>query len=803
MNIRTKKNLERLVVFMVSFVLFFVLFSWIFLVKSAPVGWSEKIRITQGNTEVFSYNVFSRGTLTAVAWYGSVEENRGVYASVSFNGGKSFFKPVLVGTINNLDQNQIINPRVAISENGMITIVWQNLLQDDPAYRIYYSDSTDRGINWSSPDMVPLTGEMQVLPLPFYDDKNSFHLVYHSLEGQQFSIYHTTKKDNEYKTPARISLEQAQIRGAFFPAVVTDKSNIYVVWQGKDNTKLLGDNLYFTYSDNYGKEWSVSRQITFGDQDDNAPQMIAHDSILYLTYLNNLDSNWKVNFLKGFDYGSVWEEKSSVVHNTNIDCFAPFVYKAPNNRIGILWQINRDNRGTIYSSYYDLAELKFSDAQQLTEEDSETFKNPFAFVYNNQVSVLWNQQNALSGVKSDIYTSPPEVFSLTHPFGKWSQFETAELKWKTVNDPSGLEGYAMIVNREPYFDPTVVNLDASSNSASAPFLTDGISYFHIRAVDKAGNYSRTIHYPLLVSNSPLSVPRIRSLTHTEGESSKKRDAVFEWDMDDTVRIKGYYYSLTKDRAAEPKKFIEKTELEFKNLADGRYFLTLRGIDKADNPGRIATYELIIGESDKLTPEEYEKIALSVHQAEDNISGTDPNITPVVPISKDYAYEDLAIELRISNAVSDSERIISAEFASNEDLVFSVKNYYYAVYKNSEVINQGSSDNGIMHFKNLSPGEYSVRVWGEYVYNNDPERVVRKSDNKNVSFVIDAHDVTRKEPLDIFIDQLTGIFAYNWQINSMFILTLLLSLISSIVFFRLYYVTRTAVSRIIRRLILIF
>lgn len=803
MNIRTKKNMERLVVFVVSFVLFFVLFSRIFLVKSAPAGWSEKIRVTQKDAEVISYNFFSRGTLTAVAWYGTINKIRGVYVSISFNGGKSFFKSVRVSTIENLDQNQIINPQIAISDNGNMSVVWQNFLPDEPSYRIYYSESIDRGISWSSPDILSLTGEMQVLPLPFYDDKNLFHLIYHSLEGSQFSVYHTVKKDNVYKTPIRISLEKAQIRGAFFPAVVTDKSNIYVVWQGKDNTKLLGDNLYYTRSDDYGKEWSVSRQITFGDQDDNAPQMIVHNSVLYLVFLNNMDSNWKVNFIKGFDYGAVWEEKPSVVYNTNIDCFAPFVYRAPDNRIGILWQINRDNRGTIYSSFYDLTEQKFSEAQQLTDDSTVVFKNPFAFVYNNQTLVLWNQLDSVSGIKSDIYASPPEVFSLTHPFGKWSQFETAEIKWKPVDDPSGIEGYAMIVNREPYFDPTVVNLDSSATSASAPFLTDGISYFHIRAVDKAGNYSRTIHYPLLVSNSPLSVPRIRSLTHTEGESSQKRDAVFEWDMDDRVRTKGYYYSLTRNRAAEPKQFVEKTELEFKNLKDGRYFLTLRGIDKADNPGRIATYELVIGETEKLTPEEYEKIALSVQKSEGDTGDFVRETDPGKPVERGYDYEELTIELRISNAVSDSEKTVLAGFAADEDLVFSVKSYYYAVYKNNEVIDQGSSENGVIHFRNLSPGEYSVSVWGEYLYNNDPDKIIRKSGQKKVSFVIDTTDVIKKDPLENFIDQLIEVFAYNWQINSMFILTLLFSLISSIVFFRLYYVTRTIISRLIRRLILIF
>ena len=54
------------------------------------------------------------------------------------------------------------------------------------------------------------------------------------------------------------------------------------------------------------------------------------------------------------------------------------------------------------------------------------------------------------------------------------------------------------------------NLEGNVRTYRIPDLDDGVSYFHIRAVDGAGNYSRTVHFPLQVSRNPLAGPLVVS-----------------------------------------------------------------------------------------------------------------------------------------------------------------------------------------------------------------------------------------------------------------------------------------------------
>ena len=48
-------------------------------------------------------------------------------------------------------------------------------------------------------------------------------------------------------------------------------------------------------------------------------------------------------------------------------------------------------------------------------------------------------------------------------------------------------------------------------------LTDGVYYYHIRAVDDAQNFSRTIHYKLQLALNPLPGPVVVSPTHQQGK----------------------------------------------------------------------------------------------------------------------------------------------------------------------------------------------------------------------------------------------------------------------------------------------
>lgn len=89
----------------------------------------------------------------------------------------------------------------------------------------------------------------------------------------------------------------------------------------------------------------------------------------------------------------------------------------------------------------------------------------------------------------------------------------ASVRWqKPVNAgsaPSGLCGYALLINGEPVSDPgTEPGIDRDEISARLPgasYLPDGLSYAHLRAVSCAGVGGSIAHIPLTIDKSAPSI----------------------------------------------------------------------------------------------------------------------------------------------------------------------------------------------------------------------------------------------------------------------------------------------------------
>ncbi|MBR4901347.1 MAG: hypothetical protein IKZ46_10440, partial [Victivallales bacterium] len=73
------------------------------------------------------------------------------------------------------------------------------------------------------------------------------------------------------------------------------------------------------------------------------------------------------------------------------------------------------------------------------------------------------------------------------------------LNW-TSNDPSGIDGYSYVWDDK---DDTMPDTKANTTLSSVSFekLEPGLKYFHIRAVDKNGNWGPAAHYLYFVDNS--------------------------------------------------------------------------------------------------------------------------------------------------------------------------------------------------------------------------------------------------------------------------------------------------------------
>jgi hypothetical protein len=573
-------------------------------VSTAPVGWDKSFQISSFNVVARDVSVASRGDIIAAAYEGRAGGVQGIYLSLSFNGGVSFMPPIRVAGVAS---KTTMNPYPAISPGGDLTVMWHSHVEEETTERIFYAMSKDLGASWTVPKKLELGKEMEMLPRIYYDDQNTLHLFYHGSVGENINLFHAVSKDGEkFDTTGSLIRLTSSMRGAFFPAIHIAGKYFFMVWQGKEED--FSDDLFFMKSSDYGWSWSMKKQITFSTGNNAAPAVVLHDNTLYVVFQNNDEKSWSIKMLRGIDRGGGWEEAPLTVSSTLANCYSPTVGVSGNDLM-ILWYDTRNRGATIYSRRYSSREKNFLPETEVSEARYES-RNPTVVTLGKRLIVFWEERNVIMAKQTDVYAEPPTVFSETNPEGKWSRLPYIVLQWKSPPDESGIVGYAALRNEVPDFNPTVVNLKPNVTMEKiTENITDGISYYHIRAVDGAGNFSRTIHYKLQLAVNPLPGPVIVSQTNPQGKPSQFKAPVFNWSVEEPERVKGFIYSMSKDSIKMPDQFTTDMKMDFKDLEEGTYFFSVAAIDKTNQISRVSTYDFIIGAPDRvIDPEYYKKLA---------------------------------------------------------------------------------------------------------------------------------------------------------------------------------------------------
>jgi len=552
-------------------------------------GWENPVRVSQKENINKYPDIFQDQNLTAIVWTSYVKGSPRIYFNYKDTG---WHNPELVVKLN---KNKIVLPSITMKD-GTVYIFISN---EKNGLEVLYRDlKTEKVFN-----RTVLMKEEEFCLLPNAYNFNNKLLVFYQryINEEVFKIDYFTSltRDTLSITPRTLIDISKKEYGSFFPIIKLNNDNIYSLWIERFGQQNKRNDVLFIKSSTGGfRLWSEKKMLSDPNTDAQFPDFFIDKNKLYLVYNLTEYKDYKyVSYLmtKIFDLNSLELLESKRI-DLNISSFYQIKLRYFKNKYYIFWYSYIKKNPQIYYIQSDNFKewSKFPITINKGGNDKLCKVNSAA-----RLMILYEKKDKQSSQiyirEKDDFCNPPVVYSTTHKSDKWSYKNSAIFKWHDPYDTSGIKGYAYIMDTSPDTIPEIENLPGNFTGKSFEKLENGIQYFHIRAIDKAENFSSTVHYMVMVNSSIPEAPLIFSKTHEEFIPSDNNVPIFSWMKKDNRPVKGYAYLFTQDENLVPKQKINTTgtNVKFMNIKEGIWYFKVRTCDTLNRWSDYSTYTISV------------------------------------------------------------------------------------------------------------------------------------------------------------------------------------------------------------------
>ncbi|MFF3137706.1 DNRLRE domain-containing protein [Streptomyces mirabilis] len=196
-------------------------------------------------------------------------------------------------------------------------------------------------------------------------------------------------------------------------------------------------------------------------------------------------------------------------------------------------------------------------------------------------------------------TAPGAVSSLkssTHPLNTDTyKSRTASFSWTAPADLSGVAGYAVKVDQSPSTLPATTDGYQTGTTYSTTVSGDGTWYVHVRAKDKAGNWSSAAeHFVFHVDATLPPSPVITSSSHPDQAGAYRSGAFAASWTAPAGGATGYSVLVDDKSGTVPDTTVDTTSTSYNTTKpDGTWYLHIRAVDSAGNWGATANYRFTV------------------------------------------------------------------------------------------------------------------------------------------------------------------------------------------------------------------
>jgi hypothetical protein len=424
-----------------------------------------------------------------------------IYFSKSTDGGLSFNESRKVN--DDLGDTMQHMPSIAEDSKGIIHVVWEDFRNDADGYwnggsggidgvengDIYYANSTDGGVTWSTNKMINDDGgtTAQGRPDIAIDSNDVIHIVWEDRRRvDNFDIYYANSTNRGFSFSINKKVNDVDVAARDPSIAVDDKDNIHVAWCDYRNTGVTGPDIYYANSTDGGINFSSNKRVSDDTADiyQYTPDIAAGGGIIGIVWDDNRENS--LYFANSTDGGITFSP------NRRVNSFTGGLHQTGSiaiNSDGYICVAWEGSGIDIYFANSTDGGATFSPSQRVNDDTGADYQRwPSLALRNRTVYIAW--QDDRNG-NYDIYFSrsnyPPQMAIPISPPNYSTIIDTlTTLKVIPVfdldNDPVY---YNFTISDQPDAESGVVYYSGwiTATSWKPPPLSDGKWYWHTYTSD--------------------------------------------------------------------------------------------------------------------------------------------------------------------------------------------------------------------------------------------------------------------------------------------------------------------------------
>jgi hypothetical protein len=307
------------------------------------------------------------------------------------------------------------NPDVANDTNENIHVVWKKVSN------IYHKRSTNGGVTWSGNKRLDWGQTSSYPPAVATDSNNNVHVVWYSSAQGNLEIYYknSTNEGVSWSSIKRLTWTST---GSRAPDIATDPSNnIHIVWLEKESFYPDNSEIYYKNSTNGGISWSGAKRLTWFSSHSGWPTIVSDSNgNICVAFDSDKSGNYEIYFKRSTDGGTSWSGAKRVTWNSG-DSRQPSIATDSSNNINIVWYDWTPGNMEIYYKKSTNGGVSWTGTRRFTWNSSDSWRQSIGIDQLNHVHVVW--QDNTSGNN--------EIYYKRSPNGGTTWDKTERLTWNS------------------------------------------------------------------------------------------------------------------------------------------------------------------------------------------------------------------------------------------------------------------------------------------------------------------------------------------------------------------------------------